>query len=356
MFATISRIAITACAAVCVVSIALPASANPNLGPLPDVGVQFHGTWARYSDEERVDFLTALRDAGVTTVRIDVSWAMLEPAYRGLFDPWGVDIVDRLVEMCNDYGITPLMTLWMTPGWANNNAGPYTLPTDVEDYARVAQWAAARYTDKVAGWEVWNEQNSPAFLVGADPVAYINLLKVAYRALHAGYADTTVVFGGLEYNDDEWLARAYAAGAQGHFDVMSTHPYMGVANLPPDTPDDGTKWTLTHAAAIRELMIANGDADKSIWFTEFGWSSHDNLAGTPNWLLGVPEAVQAQYFTDTISLIRSTMSWVGKVYWYTGYDSTDDHSIDVEQKIHYDILRRDQSPKPVMSAISSAGF
>jgi hypothetical protein len=352
MIAKFVRIAATALATIGLLAVASPASANVNRVTTPDVGVQFHGAWARYTDAERVDFLNTLHAAGVTTVRIDVSWAMLQPVDGTSYDPWGVAFVDRLVDLCNKHGISPLITLWLTPSWANNDAGPYALPTDVHDYARVAQWAAARYTDKVAGWEVWNEQNSPAFLIGADPLAYTNLLKAAYRALHAGYADTTVVFGGLEYNDDAWISRAYAAGAQGYFDAMATHPYMGVANLPPDTPDDGTKWTLTHAAAVHDLMVANGDGDKSLWFTEFGWSSHGNRPGTPNWELGVPEAVQAQYLTDTIALIRTAMPWVGKVYWYTGYDSA--AANDIEQKANYDVLRLDQSPKPVMTAISDA--
>jgi len=62
---------------------------------------------------------------------------------------------------------------------------------------------------------VWNEQNSPDFLVGANAVAYTKLLKAAYPAFHAGYAPTTVVFGGVQYNDDKWIAQAYAAGAKG---------------------------------------------------------------------------------------------------------------------------------------------
>src|SRR5262249_46978116 len=163
-------------------------------------------------------------------------------------DPWGTAFVDHLIEMCSARGISPLVTLWLTPGWANGHAGLTVLPYDVADYARVARWAAARYGSKVAGWEIWNEQNSPAFLVGADRVAYTRLLRAAYPAIHEGYPGATVVFGGVEYNDEEWIAEAYSAGAQGYFDAMATHPYMGVANLPPSVPDDGTMWTMTHAA------------------------------------------------------------------------------------------------------------
>jgi polysaccharide biosynthesis protein PslG len=351
MFAKFARIATTALAAAGLLAVAPSASANVNRATNPDVGVQFHGTWTRYTDAQRVDILDTLHAAGVTTVRIDVSWAMLQPVSGTSYDAWGTAFVDRLIALCNARGISPLVTLWLTPGWANNYAGLYVLPTYAADYARVALWAAARYTDKVAGWEVWNEENSPAFLVGADPVAYTHLLKEAYPAFHAGYAGTTVVFGGVEYNDDAWISRAYAAGAHGSFDVMATHPYMGMANLPPDTPDDSTKWTFTHAAAVHNLMVANGDGAKSLWFTEFGWSTHANRAATPNWDLGVSEAVQAQYLTATIALIRTAMPWVAKAYWYTGQVSTAD---DIGQRANYDVLRPDLSPKPIMSAISAA--
>jgi hypothetical protein len=276
---------------------------------------------------------------------------MLQPTNSTTYDAWGTSFVDNVINLSIARGITPLITLWLTPGWANNNAGEHVLPTNVADYARVAQWAAARWTNKVVGWEVWNEENSPDFLVGANPVAYTNLLRAAYPAFHAGYAPTTVVFGGVQYNDNTWLAQAYAAGAHGYFDVMATHPYMGVANLSPNTADDGTMYTFTHAVAVRNLMVANGDGAKSLWFTEFGWSTHANPAGTPNWGLGVTEAVQAQYLTNAIALIRATMPYVGKVYWYTERDSAAEGTL---QNSNYGLLRSDQSLKPIMVAVNNA--
>jgi hypothetical protein len=330
---------------------ASPASANVNPATTPDLGVQFHAMWSSYTDTQRIDVLNKMHAYGVTTVRIDVSWAMLQPTNSTTYDAWGTSFVDNVINLSIARGITPLITLWLTPGWANNNAGEHVLPTNVADYARVAQWAAARWTNKVVGWEVWNEENSPDFLVGANPVAYTNLLRAAYPAFHAGYAPTTVVFGGVQYNDNTWLAQAYAAGAHGYFDVMATHPYMGVANLSPNTADDGTMYTFTHAVAVRNLMVANGDGAKSLWFTEFGWSTHANPAGTPNWGLGVTEAVQAQYLTNAIALIRATMPYVGKVYWYTERDSAAEGTL---QNSNYGLLRSDQSLKPIMVAVNNA--
>ncbi len=329
---------------------ASPASANIN--PVkPDVGVQFHAMWSSYTDAQRVDVLTKMQNAGMTTVRIDVSWAMLQPSSGTSYDNWGVSFLDNVVAMSNAHGIKPLITLWLTPSWANNNAGERVLPTNPATYAVCAQWVAARYTNKVVGWEVWNEENSQDFLVGADPVGYTNLLKAAYPAFHAGYAATTVVFGGLQYNDDGWLSRAYAAGARGSFDVMAVHPYMGVANASPNTADDGTMWTLKHATVVHNVMVTNGDGAKMIWFTEFGWSTHTNPPGTPNYALGVTEAGQALFLTSTINIIRHTMPWVEKVYWYTERDSAAEGNT---QNANYGVLRQDQSPKPIMTNIYNA--
>lgn len=313
----------------------------------PEMAVQWHGMWAAYSDEQREATLTQLQQANIRAVRLDVSWAMLQPTNAVSFDPWGVGFVDRVIAMISAHGMTPLVTLWLTPNWANGGKGERTLPTDPADYARVAQWVAQRYAGKVGAWEVWNEPNSNDFMVGADPVAYVRLLRAAYPAFKLGDPATTVVFGGVSYNHDAWISAAYDAGAQGYFDVMATHPYMGVANQPPDTADDGTMWTLTHALAVRELMVARGDGDKSLWFTEFGWSTHANPANTPNYGLGVTEAKQAQYLTDTLRLIRATMPWVGKVYWYTERDSVAEGGV---QNQNYGLIRADRSAKPALDA------
>jgi len=355
-FAKVARTATVLTAAAALVTAALvstaPTAASANVGAVtPDVGVQFHAMWASYTDAQREDVLTKMQNAGVTTVRIDVSWAMLQPVNGTSYDAWGTSFVDNVIAMSNAHGIKPLITLWLTPGWANNNAGDHVLPTNVANYAVVAQWAAARYTDKVYGWEVWNEENSADFLVGADPIAYTALLKAAYPAFHAGYAPATVVFGGLQYNDDTWLTRAYAAGAHGYFDVMAVHPYMGVANATPNTADDGTMWTLKHATVVHNLMVSNGDGTKPLWFTEFGWSTHTNPAGTPNYALGVSEATQALFFTTTINIIRHTMPWVTAIYWYTERDSTAEG---VTQNANYGMLRLDQSAKPIMTNLYNA--
>lgn len=317
-----------------------PEAAEP---PLPTVGVQFHGLWRNYTDEDRAVVLDRLVEAGVEWVRIDLSWAMLQPESGDTYSEWGTDLADRVVGMATDRGLQVLATFWLTPGWANGGAGERTAPTDPEDYAAAAAWAADHFGDRVAAWEVWNEPNDARFLTGADPATYTGLLRASYRAIKDAEPETTVVFGGTAFNDTEWIAQAYAAGAGGHFDVMATHAYQAFSDTEPEAPDDGTKWRLTHVPAVRELMARNGDADKAIWFTEFGWSSHaHNGPDVAHYERGVSLEVQADYLARTLHLLADRYPFVTHVFWYRERDS-DRGSVHLD---NYGLLDRELQPKP----------
>jgi hypothetical protein len=327
-------------------------SPTPTPAPAPGVrvDVNFHGMWSSYTDAERVAVLDSLRWAGSTSVRIDVSWGMLQPANATSYDAWGVGFVDRVIAMANARGIKPLIMLWMTPGWANGNRGERALPTNPADYARVARFSATKWRGKVAGWEVWNEPNSPGYLTGADPVAYTRLLQAAYPAFKAGDPAAPVITGGVEYNDTNWLTRMYNAGAKGYFDAIATHPYMGVADADPNVADDGTMWTFKHAAAVRQLMVARGDSAKKLWFTEFGWSSHPTAPGAANYQRGVTEAVQSAMLVKAAVLVRSTMPYVQAMYWYADHDESTGNI----QYDNYGIFGENLGAKPVFTGLRTA--
>ncbi len=322
---------------------------SPSASSAVSVGVQFHGMWGTYTDAQRRQVLDRFRAAGARSVRLDVSWLMLQPDGPGSYYAWGVEFVDRVLGMANERGIKPLVTLWLTPAWANRGQGERVLPDNPADYARMARWAAARWAGKVVGWEVWNEPNSPAFMAGAEPAAYVRLLRAAYPAIKAGSASTPVVFGGLEYNDTDFIRRAYAAGAHGLFDVMATHPYMGIANAGPELADDGTIWTLSHVQAVRDLMVRNGDGHRAIWFTEFGWSTHQNDPSLPAWNRGVTETIQGVYLARAVSLVRTRYPYVTRMYWYNDRDLV---AGGIQQQ-NYGLLRLDLSGKPALAMLAT---
>jgi polysaccharide biosynthesis protein PslG len=324
---------------------ALPAQA----AAVPAFGVQFHATWSDYTDAERAAFLDKMAAAGVHWVRIDLGWRTFEERSKGTVEQWYVDLTDRVVDMARARGINVLATLWSTPAWANGGKSSNVAPTDVNEYARFAGWAASHYRGRIAAWEIWNEPNADGFWAGADPVRYAALVRAAYPAFKAGDPNALVVAGSVSLNDTTWLARMYDAGVTGSFDVLSTHPYPGPADAPPEVVDDGHTWQLDHIGAVHSLMVARGDGAKPVWATEYGWSSHANTGSEPTWKKGVTEAQQADYLVRSLSWFASRHPYVTNVFWYNDRNkATGD-----PQEDNYGLLYRNLTPKPAYTAVKA---
>jgi len=78
--------------------------------PPPAFGVQFHGMWSNYTDVQRGVALDQIKASGASWVRIDVSWAMVQPnspsSANGGYDlNWGVPKVDGVLKMATDRGL-----------------------------------------------------------------------------------------------------------------------------------------------------------------------------------------------------------------------------------------------------------
>ena len=324
-------------------STAVPASAQTSAtgSDVPFMGVQFHAMWSDYTNAQRLEVLDKMAAAGVRWVRIDFGWASFQENGPDAYSQWYIDRADFVVDAARARGINVLGTLWWTPAWANNGGGRADMPTDPSQYGDFAGWMARHFKGRVAAWEIWNEPNLDDFFTGTA-AQYAQLLKAAYGPIKAGDPAAQVVLGGPAHNDDTWLRKVYEAGAQGYFDVMSTHPYQGVADLAPETPDDGTKWMLTHVSAVHQLMKEYGDGDKKIWFTEFGWSSHANWAGISNWDRGVSLQEQGDYLVRTLKLVGERYPYVTNVFWYNDRNR-DSGNV---RNDNYGLLYRDLSPKP----------
>jgi len=324
-----------------------PIATSPGPHSAPMVGAQFHGIWTELSDSDRAKILDALAANGITWVRIDLSWAMLEPRRGEIDEKWAVPLFNKVLGMAHARGLKVLGMFWLTPSWANSGAGRRVLPRDPTDYATALRWAASRWKDQVSAWEVWNEPNSDAFLKPPDPVAYTKLLRTAYPAIKAGDPQAQVVFGGTEYVDTDWITKAYRAGAEGAFDIMSVHPYQAPAAMPPEAPADGSRERITETSELLDIMRRYGDANTPIWYTEFGWSAHENPPNTPPWAKGVSEKVQADYLRRTLALVRTRFPEVTNVFWYTSRDLA-------TGKVHQDhrgLLRRDFTARPVLTTV-----
>jgi polysaccharide biosynthesis protein PslG len=347
------RRVVAACALALVVSVCAanvapartrPAAAVAPKAPIPPIGATFHGTWDYADDAQRAAALDKLAAGGLKSIRLDLCWCDFEQTGPGTYNPNYVRLSDSIVDAARARGLDVLVTLWGTPAWANGGAGLNVPPTDPSSYANAAEGIARHFRGRVVAWEVWNEPNLSVFWRGTA-ADYAQLLRPAYRALKAGDPSARVLFGGLSYNDDAWLKRAYEAGAGGAFDVMATHPYQGRPDAPPEAPDDGKRWWLTHVPSVRRVMKANGDARKPIWFTEFGWSTFTSAPGASR--RGVTPAQQADYLLRTIELVRSRYPYVQRLYWYNDRDTASGNA----WEDNLGLLKRDLGEKPVYTAL-----
>jgi len=314
----------------------------------PDVGVQFHAMWGQYSNAQRLEVLDTMQAAGVEWLRVDMGWSSFQEDGPDSFSSWYVDLSDFVVDAARARGMKVLATLWRTPEWAGAT-DVYAPPADPAEYGKIARWAADHFRGRVDAWEVWNEPNSSSFFKGT-PTQYAGLLRASYHEFKAGDPDALVVFGGPEYNDTNFIKKVFDAGGAGYYDVMSTHPYMAPADLPPETPDTSGNniWLLTHVAAVKDLMGQYGDGAKEIWFTEFGWSSHGNTGSEPEWKKGVSLAEQGEYFIRTIELVKAQFPYVTNVFWYNERNRVDTED---PQHANYGLLYSDLSPKPAYTML-----
>jgi hypothetical protein len=322
-------------------------------------GVIFHSHWpALYpSDAVRADVLDKVAAAGVTALRVDSAWDEFEPTRRGEWNEAYGRVMDKTVELAHARGLKVLIMLWRTPAWARPRGTDDSYPpTDAGDFAAFAHVLAARYRKKLAGIEIWNEpdRHQQYFHVLPTQDRYVELARLT-RATKAALAGTGVatVMPGASSIDDEYYTALFDRGGltADDYDIANVHSYQGAADEPPDHPDDGERWWLSHLPALFHVLAAHGDSSKPVWITEHGYSTNANAPTTPPFERGVSEATQAQYLKQSFSYVRKRRwSRVKAIYWYNEIDVCDDA---FDNQCRFGLLRRDRTAKPALAAMRS---
>ena len=206
----------------------------------------------------------------------------------------------------------PIPNVSGQPGAPDSNVEVTSPPADPADFARFLTAMATHYKGKITAYEIWNEQNLWYEWGGRgnlSPVAYVQLLKAAYPAIKAVDPTAVVVSGGLTptgtddgstaIDDLRFLREMYAAGLKDYCDAVGAHAsgYNNPADADYTTYDDPSAtfrhpYTNRHRSwfyratveAYRQAMVENGDGDKQLWLTEFGWAScGGNIAAKPGY-------------------------------------------------------------------------
>jgi hypothetical protein len=251
---------------------------------------------------QRLDQLKAL---GVTTVRFSLHWdevapsrparalAASDPAYR-----W--DGTDAILLGLEARGITPVVTLYGTPGWANGGRGPTVAPASGTAFGDFAYAVAKRYPF-VRDWTIWSEPNQRKSLSTPSPRLYVTrLLNPAYAGIHRANR-RAIVAGGVTaprgntggMGPLKWIRGMRAAHAK--LDAYAHNPYPTHPSI--ETPLNGAcgYCDVISMANLGRLIteVRRDFGRKPIWLTEYGYQTNP-----PDHILGVPPFLQALYESE----------------------------------------------------------
>ena len=285
------RLLALACATIAAATLAGTASAASGLR----VGIQ-DDAWLQFGPgtlEERVGRLDAL---GADLVRVTLEWRTIE-ATRGTYD-W--ERADALLQALRQAGITPLVSIWGTPGWANGGRAANVPPGSAVSFATVARAAAERYP-WVRHWIVWNEPNQRRWLSPPSPIVYVTrLLNPAATAIKAVIPRASIAGGATAPRGGpggtspvDFIRGMGRAGAR--LDAYAHHPHP---LSPAETPTAGgcARCTTISLATLDRLIQETRNAFGSrvrIWLTELGFQTNP-----PDRILGVGWGAQARYLAE----------------------------------------------------------
>lgn len=314
-----------------------------------------------------------LKDGGVTFVRQSFPWQEIEPAPGYYRDPQGQDSwakYDFIVDQLNQAGIGILARVDTIPPWARPSTddikafdkGP---PQDFNNYANFVAAITSRYKGKIHHFQVWNEPNLTGEWGGKpiSPEQYGLLLKYTSEKVKAVDPTALIVTAGLaqttengvktnNLNELDFIERLYQSGAAPYFDILSVMDY-GLGDSPQDRRVSPDRTNFSRLLLAREVMVRNGDAQKPIWVSEYGWLSlPPDWQGRPgSWGKSVNEETQARWTVEGLERMRREWPWVTAVFVWAFRWVERPEETGADPSRYFEVVDHDFTPRPVYLAL-----
>jgi hypothetical protein len=300
----------------------LVTACGPNNSP-SKFGVSLFG-----DDSRSIDLM---QQAGFKWVRLFMFWDQLETS-RGGYDAAHVASYDAMLTDLSHRGFSVMVVLQLTPRWAMTSP-PKTgtcswdptagAPADKAYFQEFTTWAANRYQDRVAAWELWNEPDgncsfpgspkqfrqtiaAPGFdgLKSADPHAVV---------LGPGLGDIGVAPTDLPGIWDNYLTELDAGGNHRlirPIDGLAVHAYGGVRRIE-DKVDA--------ASGYHRCYANDGPCLGAYWLTEFGFNE-PRPAGTGCWVWYGCDDDPGGDATQIFDYCRARSACAHALYWSSAFD------------------------------------
>lgn len=345
--------------------------------PIAHTGLRPYGVNTFFEQEVEVakveQSLALIADAGFGWIRQQFPWEDIEISAKGDYwdHKWNQSAwakYDRIVDLAEQYDVEIIARLDNPPAWsrAMGDAPGWTMapPDNYEDFGDFVYTVVDRYKGRIRYYQIWNEPNifpewgdQPA-----SPEGYTELLQIAYRRAKEADPDCVILAAGLAQNIEEtpdefgprnmsdllYLERMYQAGVQGSFDIMGSQVY-GLWTGPYDRRTSRDRTNFSRVQLLRAIMVEHGDADKSIWATEVGWSALPEDFGQAPYGR-VTEQQQARYAVEAYQRAQQEWPWMGVMsYWFFRRPSDAERN---QAWYYFRMVEPDMTPMPVYDALS----
>jgi GH35 family endo-1,4-beta-xylanase len=176
--------------------------------------------------------LKLVQDAGFRWVKQEIPWREVEGAAKGA---WQWQTGDRIMAQIDAHNLKTIVRLGSQPAWAANIPMPEIGPPDnLQDFYDYVFAVASRYKGRVDAYQIWNEPNLAREWGNRppNPVEYVELLKVGYRAVKDADPQAVVISAGLAPTtrndavampDVYFIQGMYEAGGAPYFDALGVH-------------------------------------------------------------------------------------------------------------------------------------
>jgi len=323
------------------------------------------------SDQAKDFVVGDVRQVGFNWVKHLVEWSAIEQS-RGQYN-WSE--LDKIVNMANAAGLKVLISVAESPEFYRSPTSGL-FPSDPATFQTLMQTMATRYRGKVQAYELWNEQNlaREAGPGNVTPDKYLPILKAGHTGMKAGDSAALAVLGALSptglgqtgqsMDDLEYLRALYALNggeAKNYYDVVAGH-LSGFSNPPDCTPatpqcslsgawnEDPSFFAFSRLAQYRGVMVENGESNKQIWLTEFGYCANDSAIPGYEYCPYISEDAQARFLVQAVQIARSTAYIGGVMVWNLNYQVVVPQT---DEKWGFGILRSDWSGRPAFHALAA---
>jgi hypothetical protein len=327
---------VIALAAVALLALALPATSSAgaarfDLGFQDPLDPQFH-------DPDGAHAYKRASQQHVRYVRIAVAWSSIAPRkpsnasdFHDSAYIWSG--LDDKIRGLRDVGLTPVLAIFATPGWAQYGNGQTPHPGTFGAFMRAI---TQRYDGvgrhlRVRYFQVWNEANIHVYFGKSNaPSHYRDLLNAAYGPVHSAAKGNKLIAGGLgPIGGNISMAplkfmrgvlcvaggsRARAScNKRASFDIWSHQPYTsGGPNHKAARGDDVEIGDLGKMRKVlsqaKKLHHIKPNRRPPFWITEFSWDTKPPDPG------GVPLKTHARWVAE--AFYRMWAGGIGTVVWF----------------------------------------